>query len=571
MKRTISLLISLLLLNFNNINSKELVIKNSRSSEDSMRIFSTPDLFNLSSRWASEYNKTSPELKIRVINVSNTKEAENLIVAGNIGIVSKEYYSGLLNESLLKVLVGRDIIVPIINSQNPFVDEIYHHGISPETFVRFINNPDSMKWGNLLSDKQKSAVNYYWINNESIKEDLADFLNTKQIKSVGIEVKSGEQMISAIQKDTYAFGFCKLINLLDSKNQSIIEGIKLMPIDKNGNGLIDFSEKIYDDPNVFTRGVWIGKYPKALFSNIYSISSKQPKNKTQLAFLKWIINDGQQFLYDNGYSDLLLSERQTAVDNLYNAKDYAVINTDTNLITKAIFLILVVLVAAGLIVDTTARYLKRKSNAAEISNSVSQPVLDENSLIIPKGLYFDKTHTWAFLEQNGVVKVGLDDFLQHVTGPITRLKMKRRGEMIKKGEQILSIIQNGKQLNLYAPVSGIIKEQNVTLETDPSLINFSPYNNGWIYLIEPSNWLGENKLLFMAEKQKAYIKNEFSRLKDFLAGTFNADAEKYARLILQDGGELRDGILSDLGPEVWEDFQTKFIDPSRQLGFYDFL
>jgi hypothetical protein len=30
--------------------------------------------------------------------------------------------------------------------------------------------------------------------------------------------------------------------------------------------------------------------------------------------------------------------------------------------------------------------------------------------------------------------------------------------------------------------------------------------------------------------------------------------------MLQEGGELRDGILADLGPEVWEDFQTNFID-----------
>jgi len=33
--------------------------------------------------------------------------------------------------------------------------------------------------------------------------------------------------------------------------------------------------------------------------------------------------------------------------------------------------------------------------------------------------------------------------------------------------------------------------------------------------------------------------------------------------ILQDGGELRDGILFKSGPEVWEDFRQILIDPSR--------
>jgi glycine cleavage system H lipoate-binding protein len=190
-------------------------------------------------------------------------------------------------------------------------------------------------------------------------------------------------------------------------------------------------------------------------------------------------------------------------------------------------------------------------------------------LIVPAGLYFDKTHTWAFMEQNGIVKVGVDDFLQHITGNITRIKMKNPGDKVKKGEQILSIIQNGKQINLYAPISGIIREQNGKLETNSSIINNSPYTEGWIYKIEPANWLRENQLLFMAEKQKQFIKNELSRLKDFLAATLSTDMEKYGQIILQDGGEIRDGILSELGPEVWEEFQTKFIDPSRQLWFYE--
>jgi len=141
--------------------------------------------------------------------------------------------------------------------------------------------------------------------------------------------------------------------------------------------------------------------------------------------------------------------------------------------------------------------------------------------------------------------------------------------LFKKGDQILSIIQNGKQLNIYAPVSGVIKEKNIILDSDAALVNKSPYNEGWVYRIEPSNWLRENQLLFMADKQRLFLKSELSRLKDFLSEALKTDDEKYALLILQDGGELRDNTLSNLGPEVWDDFQTKFIDPSRQIWFYE--
>jgi hypothetical protein len=52
-----------------------------------------------------------------------------------------------------------------------------------------------------------------------------------------------------------------------------------------------------------------------------------------------------------------------------------------------------------------------------------------------------------------------------------------------------------------------------------------------------------------------------SRLKEFLTSIIKPESIEYAP-ILQDGGELKDGLLSDLGPEVWEDFQTNFIDLS---------
>ena len=38
---------------------------------------------------------------------------------------------------------------------------------------------------------------------------------------------------------------------------------------------------------------------------------------------------------------------------------------------------------------------------------------------------------------------------------------------------------------------------------------------------------------------------------------------EYAHVVLQDGGSIHDNILAEFGPEVWEDFQTNFIDSSK--------
>lgn len=568
MKKAIYLLIGILLMNYSYSSSMDLVRENNSQAGDSLKIFSTPDLYNLSIKWAEEYNKVYPDKKIKVVTVSDTKLVSSLIEKGNNGFVSSAYYSEVNSESLWKVIVGRDVIVPVINSKNPYLNEISQHGISPEALASFLNNKDSKNWGTLMKNNQNSPVHYYWINDESVSKGLAGFLKTDPTKQEGIKVENGESMIAAIQKDPLAIGFCKMVNIIDFNKHTIAENIKLLPLDRNGNGMIDYNEKIYDDFNGFSRGVWIGKYPKTLFSNIYSVSLNPPNNETEIAFMKWVLTDGQQFLYNNGYTDLLASERLSTVDKLYEAKVYPGASGDKSML-KSTLAIISVLILIGLIINFILRLFRNTKSLVKTPDAILQPVLDENTVIVPAGLYFDKTHTWAFMEQNGIVKVGIDDFMQHITGAITRIKMKDKGDSIKKGEPILSIIQNGKQLNLYSPVSGIIKELNTSLDTNSSIINSSPYNEGWVYKIEPSNWLRENQLLFMADKQRQYIKSEFSRLKDFLAAALKAGSLSLAPLVLQDGGELRDGVLSNLGPEEWEDFQTKFIDPSRQIWFYE--
>ncbi|MDO9613171.1 MAG: hypothetical protein Q7J86_01430, partial [Bacteroidota bacterium] len=113
------------------------------------------------------------------------------------------------------------------------------------------------------------------------------------------------------------------------------------------------------------------------------------------------------------------------------------------------------------------------------------------------------------------------------------------------------------------PISGIIIEQNQKLISDTSMINSSPFSKGWVYLIEPKNWLREIQFMIMGENYREWLHNEFTRLKDFFAASARINSEAYAHITLQDGGELTDNVLTDLEPEVWEDFQTKFIDTSK--------
>lgn len=561
MKKTAFVLVGFLLLQCSNLLGEEAVSENSLSQKSTLSVLSSPELYNLAAKWATEYQHLYPGREINIINSGNTGTAGLIESGASFGIVSGEHTLAPQWANVWKMAVGRDIIVPVINSENPFLQEISLQGVTSEEFARIISDQDQRVWGNMIENGQNFPVHLYILNDATAMAAVKDFLNLNQFPAEGIYYKSAEEIIASVQNDPYAVGFCKMVNIINPATQGMVENISLLPIDKNGNGKIDHMEKIFDNLDAFARGVWIGKYPRSLYRDVYVVSLVQPENESETALLKWILSDGQQFLYTNGLSNLVYGERQSKLDKFNEINIIQPTSKAFYFLTPLVFIILASLILLSLVISVIAYYRKnRKVSAMAVENAIPLHFTG-NTVNIPKGLYYDKTHTWAFMEKDGMVKMGIDDFLQHVTGPITRIQMRKAGEKIRKGDMVLTIIQNGKRLIVFAPVSGTIIENNKILAENSSVINSSPYSDGWVYRIEPTNWLREIQFLDMAEKYKTWLNNEFARLKDFLAVSIKVDKSEYENVVLQDGGILKDNILEEFGPEVWEDFQVHFMDP----------
>ena len=566
MKTRVILIIGILLLSYNLANSKELGTVTADSRTGSMNVFTSPDLYPLTAQWVEEYSKLNPQLKMQLIITTDAEIPNLLKTTSAMGFITDESYPALKNQSIWNMVVGRNVIVPVMNQTNPFKDEIYHKGITSAQFARLLAKTEINNWEELLgniSNKANHPVHLYFLNDPAINSGIANFTNLKELKNKGIQMNSEKELLSAIQNDPYGIGFCRLTGMADQNNQSITAQLTLVPIDKNGNGKIDYSESIYNNVQEFSRGVWIGRYPMALSGKIYSVSSTKPQNKAELSFLNWVLIDGQQYLTSKGFSDLVSNERQSQLAKINEPAVFATTTapeTNTPLMVKFLIILAIGITVVVLEIVTRPVRIRNRASSAPLLNL--QKVIDQAEVVVPKGLYFDKTHTWAFMKKDGTVKLGIDDFLQHVTGPITRVEMKNSGDKIKKGEHLVTIIQKGKQLNIYSPVTGIITSQNKNLLSQSGLLNSAPFTDGWVYIVEPTNWSLEIQFMNMAEKYTNWLKSEYTRLKEFFASAVRVHVPAFI-LVLQDGGVLRDGILAEMGPEIWEDFQTKFIDPIK--------
>jgi glycine cleavage system H lipoate-binding protein len=181
----------------------------------------------------------------------------------------------------------------------------------------------------------------------------------------------------------------------------------------------------------------------------------------------------------------------------------------------------------------------------------------------PGGLFFDRSHTWTYMEKDGQVRIGIDSFLQELTGPLTRVIMRQPGEQIKRNEYFLTLIQNGKRLQIKSPVTGIIREQNEQVLKQASLLNTEPYDSGWLLLVEPLNWVTELKSYFLGSRYSDWLKREGARVKEFFSSLLKLEDAKDQALVLQDGGEIRPGLLEQFGPEVWVEFQEGYINSTN--------
>ncbi|OFY51709.1 MAG: hypothetical protein A2W85_08640 [Bacteroidetes bacterium GWF2_41_31] len=535
--------------------------------EDTIHIWSSPDLFNVATIWVDEYTHMNPGAKIKLERADAAALNQTISNPGHIGFVTNEFVPDFKSKSVWRLAIGRDIVVPIMSADNQFISEISQRGISPEKFAKVLADTSNQTWGNALNSDQSTLIKSYCIGESSIRSYLAEFIKTSSQNMNIKEVSGIDKLLNEIQNDKNAIGFCRLVDILDDNSQEIVKGISLIPIDMNGNHKVDFFEDIYHNSTDLARGIWIGKYPKALFHSIYSVAGTQPTGSNELAFLNWILTDGQKHLYTSGYSELVYSERQSKIHGLYAAQTPVVDIQNKPMQAYTILFYVVMSLIVILFMFLMIRFYGAGKQELTIEKRGGEPVFGEHSVKAPGGLFFDKSHTWVFMEKDGYVRIGIDDFLQHVTGIITRVKMKKPGDRIKKGELFLSVIQHGKQLDIYSPVSGTIFENNTKLQANPSMINSSPYSDGWVYTIASDNWLKEIKGLFIGEVYRVWIQYEFTRLKDFLSFNERSKSMKDLQLVMQDGGELKDHLLEGLGPEVWEEFQNEFINSSNEQGF----
>ncbi|MDA4128455.1 MAG: glycine cleavage system protein GcvH [Thaumarchaeota archaeon] len=113
---------------------------------------------------------------------------------------------------------------------------------------------------------------------------------------------------------------------------------------------------------------------------------------------------------------------------------------------------------------------------------------------IPEDLLYSREHEWA-RRLNGRVRVGITDYAAKTLNDVVYVSLPKLGESLAQFT-VFGTVESIKAVSeLYSPFSGIIVKLNEELNSHPELVNKSPYVEGWILELKPSDYQSERSAL----------------------------------------------------------------------------
>jgi glycine cleavage system H lipoate-binding protein len=185
---------------------------------------------------------------------------------------------------------------------------------------------------------------------------------------------------------------------------------------------------------------------------------------------------------------------------------------------------------------------------------VENVVFDNISVTVPADSYVSKGHTWAELLGNGLIKIGVDEFILKSLGKFMVTNLVKSGSVIKNGDVIIQAKLGDKNLSFRSPVDGTVNFVNDDL-IGKTLSD--PYGDDWGVMVTPINFEKNASSLKANEKVVEWMKNEFIRLKNYLVES--SAQPQLAGVTMLDGGKMLEGAVAHLNKESVKKFEDEFL------------
>jgi glycine cleavage system H protein len=106
---------------------------------------------------------------------------------------------------------------------------------------------------------------------------------------------------------------------------------------------------------------------------------------------------------------------------------------------------------------------------------------------VPTGLQYSDDHVWIRPTESGTrLSIGITDFAQQELGDIVAVTLPAIGANVQANVACADIESTKSVSDIISPVSGTVVARNDSAEEAPEKINSDPYDEGWLFEVDPA-------------------------------------------------------------------------------------
>lgn len=273
-------------------------------------------LYPMTVKWAEEFMKEYPGVRID-ISAGGAGKGMTDALSGmvDLGMVSREISPAEVEKGAWFLAVTKDAVLPSVNTNNPVLGDLMAKGLTKEIFQELFLTDNPHNWGEFVDQPNNDKVIVYTRSDAcGAAEMWGKYLGKNQESLHGVGVFGDPGIANAVKQDKFSIGYNNVNYVYDMKSRKNYEGMVVIPIDLNGNRIIDPEENFYGNLDSLMSAIQTGRYPSPPARDLYMVSHGKPTKPEVIAFLNWILTSGQKFVHEAGYVNLteikIVSEKE---------------------------------------------------------------------------------------------------------------------------------------------------------------------------------------------------------------------------------------------------------------------
>jgi len=277
--------------------------------ENTIKVSGAYSLYPMMVVWAQQYHTLHPDINIDVTSGGAGKGmADALSESVDLGMVSRDITTAEADQGIIAVAVVEDAVLATINTGNPVLETILEKGLTKQQLREIFINYSISTWGQLVGDSNNmDPIKVYSRSDpcgaaESWVKYLGDYTQDDiPAREEITKVKGDDSMSKSIVGDPLGIGYSNVNYIYSNNTNAPKDGMVVVPLDLNENGTIDPEENFYERRDDIVNAEINDVLPSPPSRLVYLVTLNNFTGITK-DFVMWILTEGQQYTFHNGYS-----------------------------------------------------------------------------------------------------------------------------------------------------------------------------------------------------------------------------------------------------------------------------